>query len=100
MKFLCADWRYFRFLLCGAAVAQKQDPIQWTAAAAKSGDTTIVQLTARAEEGWHVYSMTTPRPPIATTAKIDEAVGENVEVFQPPTGQEVRLKLGRGDGDV
>jgi thiol:disulfide interchange protein len=57
--------------------AQKVDPIQWTAEGA--GD--YIRLTAKAESPWHVYSMTTPRPPIATTAKL--ADGSAVEVYQP-----------------
>lgn len=55
---------------------KKQDPIQWTAVGAGT-----VKLTAKMEEGWHLYSMTTPRPPIATTAKVDGVA--DLEVFQP-----------------
>jgi hypothetical protein len=66
-----------------AAPAKKMDPIQWSAsAAAPAADGKfVVTLKATSEAGWHLYSMTTPRPPIATSAKVEGV--EGVEVFQP-----------------
>lgn len=76
------------FLLLGPLSAQKLDPIQWTLASdtakAAPGSKILLKLTAKGEEGWHLYSMTTPRPPIATTAAIAEnAAIESFAVYQP-----------------
>ncbi len=53
--------------------AQKLDPVQWTleleTAKAPPGSKVLARLTARMEPGWHLYSLTTPKPPIATTIK-------------------------------
>lgn len=53
--------------------AQKLDPVQWTLAATtastRPGDPVSLKLTARIEQGWHLYSLTTPKGgPIPTTA--------------------------------
>ncbi len=62
--------------------AQKLDPIQWSAIAGPAADgQRTVRLTAKMESGWHLYSMTTPRPPIATTARVDGV--EGMELYQP-----------------
>lgn len=61
--------------------AQRLDPIQWTAISSEKEGKTVIQLTAQSEQPWHLYSMTTPRPPIATTAKIEGV--EDLEIFQP-----------------
>ena len=53
--------------------AQKLDPIQWglslDAAKAPPGARLPGKLAVTMEPGWHLYSLTTPRPPIATTIK-------------------------------
>lgn len=69
-------------LACLAPLASGQsktpDPVSWTAVS----DGTAIRLTAKIEAPWHLYSMTTPRPPIATTAKIDGV--EDLEIWQSP----------------
>lgn len=75
-------------LLAASAAAQKKlDPIQWKADAAPVGvdGSVVVKLTVTMESGWHLYSLTTPRPPIASTIKpLDEtAFADGVEAFQP-----------------
>jgi thiol:disulfide interchange protein len=69
-------------LLAAAPLAWAQpktpDPASWTAV----GDGSLVRLTAKIETPWHLYSMTTPRPPIATTAAIDGV--ETLEIWQSP----------------
>ncbi len=52
------------------------DPVAWSAVT----DGKIIRLSAAITAPWHLYSMTTPRPPIATTAKIEGV--ENLEIWQ------------------
>lgn len=44
----------------------------------------VGRLIARMDPGWHLYSMTTPRPPIATTVELspDPAI-ESIRIYQP-----------------
>ncbi|MDX2181927.1 MAG: cytochrome c biogenesis protein CcdA [Bryobacteraceae bacterium] len=60
-----------------ALYSQKLDPIQWSAA---GQDGFLVEVRVKMDPGWHLYSLTTPRPPIATTAKVE---GVEVESYQP-----------------
>ena len=73
--------------LAGALLAQKLDPIQWKAdpgVAAGASRDVLVRVTASMEKGWHLYSLTTPRPPIASTIKVtDDGPLEGGEAFQP-----------------
>jgi thiol:disulfide interchange protein DsbD len=67
------------------ALAQRLDPIQWTLAAdnakAPPGGKVITRLTAKAEPGWHLYSLSTPPGgPIPTTLTI--AANPSVAGFQ------------------
>jgi thiol:disulfide interchange protein len=64
--------------MAASAQSRTPDPITWTAVT----DGSAIYLTAKIEEPWHLYSMTTPRPPIATTAKIDGV--EDLEIWQSP----------------
>lgn len=50
------------FLLCTNFVfAQIQNPVSWTATSKKINDKTYeVHLTANIDNGWHIYSQTTP----------------------------------------
>ena len=73
-----------------AADGQKLDPIQWTltseVAKAPPGATVPLHLKATFQEGWHLYSLTTPAGgPIPTTAALAEnpAVKES-KLYQPP----------------
>jgi thiol:disulfide interchange protein len=65
------------------AFGQKLDPIQWAitsdAKAAPAGSKVLLQLTARIDSGWHLYSLTTPKGGAnPTTIKM-----EGGQVFQP-----------------
>jgi len=50
------------------------DPIKWSAAttatSVRPGATFEVQVTAQIAEGWHLYSLTQPPPPIATRISV------------------------------
>ena len=64
------------------------DPVQWTltfdSKSAAPGSKILGHLTAKIEPGWHLYSLTTPRPPIATTAVLaDSPVVASLKVYQP-----------------
>jgi thiol:disulfide interchange protein DsbD len=70
------------------AVAQKLNPVQWSLEPEQPkvapGSTVRLRLTARLDPGWHIYSMTTPRPPIATTISLTEnSLTSGSEVYQP-----------------
>src|SRR5689334_8209983 len=57
--------------LLAAPLFSAQDPVQWTlvfdSKSAAPGSKILGRLTAKIEPTWHLYSLTTPRPPIATT---------------------------------
>jgi len=85
--------RIFRtFLILAAALAPifaaVEDPVHWTltfdSKSVPPGSKFIGHLTAKIDPGWHLYSLTTPRPPIATTAVLAEnpAVA-GFKVYQP-----------------
>lgn len=71
-----------------SAQAQKIDPIRWKLelepSAAPPGAEVVGRLIASMEGNWHVYSLTTPRPPIATSITLAEnpALGDP-KVYQP-----------------
>ncbi len=79
-------------VLAGLALpagAQRLDPAKWTLAvepaAAAPGGTVLAKLTAKLEPGWHLYSLSTPRPSIPTTIKlVDPALAGKVTLYQPP----------------
>jgi DsbC/DsbD-like thiol-disulfide interchange protein len=77
-------------LLASACFGQRLDPIQWTltsaAAKAPPGSKVTLHLTATMQEGWHLYSLTTPKGgPIQTTAELAENPAvESFRFFQPP----------------
>ena len=68
------------------AFAQKLDPVQWKAEAplaAAPGSTVLIKVTATIEPGWHLYSLTTPKPSIPTTLKLAEnAIFATADPFQ------------------
>ncbi len=52
--------------------------------AAKPGAKVTARLTARIDPGWHLYSLSTPPPPIATSIQLlDNPVFERPRVLQP-----------------
>jgi thiol:disulfide interchange protein len=68
---------------------QKLDPVHWTLVSdvgkAPAGSTVPLRLTAKLDEGWHLYSLTTPKGgPIPTTAGLAENPAvESSKLFQP-----------------
>ncbi len=74
--------------LC-VAVHAAEDPVQWTltidSKSVAPGGTVLARLTAEVQEGWHVYSLTTPKGgPNPTTARIaDNPAVASVRIFQP-----------------
>jgi thiol:disulfide interchange protein DsbD len=72
--------------VCG----QKLDPIQWTLTSevtkAPAGSTVPLHLKAAFQEGWHLYSLTTPAGgPIPTTAALAENPAvKGSKLYQPP----------------
>jgi thiol:disulfide interchange protein len=73
-----------------AVYGQKLDPIQWTltseVAKAPPGATVPLHLKATFQEGWHLYSLTTPAGgPIPTTAALAENPAvKGSKLYQPP----------------
>jgi thiol:disulfide interchange protein len=73
-----------------AAHAQKLDPIQWALTSevskAPAGSSVPLHLRATFQEGWHLYSLTTPKGgPIPTTAELagNPAISGS-KLYQPP----------------
>jgi thiol:disulfide interchange protein DsbD len=85
-----AFWALGATLAAGAAYGQKLDPVQWTLASgvtqAPAGSTVPLHLTAKIDEGWHLYSLTTPAGgPIRTTAELAENPAvTHATFYQPP----------------
>jgi len=77
-------------LLAAACYGQRLDPIQWTltsaATKAPPGSKVTLHLSATMQEGWHLYSLTTPKGgPIQTTAELAENPSvQSSRFFQPP----------------
>src|ERR1700730_19162035 len=67
-------------LVCFGAI----NPVEWTLSSdvlkAALGATVPLRLTAKIDEGWHIYSVTTPPPTLPLQIKIDDAAAH---VFQP-----------------
>jgi thiol:disulfide interchange protein DsbD len=61
-------------LVLGAGQVAAQNPVTWSAstraAKVKPGETFKVEVTAKMEEGWHLYSVEQPPPPIATRISV------------------------------
>ena len=67
--------------------AKAPDPVNWTltfeSASAPPGSHVLARLAAKIDPGWHLYSLTTPRPPIATTVTVDNPAVAGVKLYQP-----------------
>jgi len=67
---------------------QPLNPVHWSLSVeprvARPGSRILARLAARMDPGWHLYSLTTPRPPIATTVQLapNPAI-EQWQVYQP-----------------
>ena len=77
------------FWLLTPLSGQKLDPVQWMltsdAGRAPAGSTVPLRLTAKLDEKWHLYSLTTPKGgPIPTTVDLAESPAiESSKLFQP-----------------
>ena len=64
-----------------------KDPVHWTltldAKSAAPGAHVLGRLSAQIDPGWHLYSLTTPKPPIATTVVLDNPAVAAVKIYQP-----------------
>jgi len=75
--------------LLASAYGQKLDPVQWTlssdAAKAPPGSSVALKLTAQLNEGWHLYSPTTPPGgPIPTTLGLaDNPAIAGFKLYEP-----------------
>ena len=67
-------------LVCFGAI----NPVQWTLSSdvlkAAPGSTIPLRLTAKIDDGWHIYSVTTPPPTIPVQIKFGD---DAAHVFQP-----------------
>ncbi len=78
-----------------AAYGQRLDPIQWTLTSdftkAPAGSTVPLHLKATFQEGWHLYSLTTPKGgPIPTTAELAENPAvKGSKLYQPPPNRQL-----------
>lgn len=71
-----------------SALGQGSNHVKWTLQfdppAAAPGAKVAARLTAKIDPGWHLYSLSTPPPPIATTVKLaDDITFRRAEVLQP-----------------
>ena len=85
---------------------QRLDPILWTLSTNTTkvapGATLPLQLTAKMQDGWHLYSLTTPKGgPIPTTVALAESPAVKQWVlYQPKPVAKIRSKLQFGYRDV
>ncbi|MCX6637547.1 MAG: protein-disulfide reductase DsbD family protein, partial [Acidobacteria bacterium] len=75
-------------LLVEAASGQKLNPAQWSLRIepdrAAPGSEVLGRLAVRLDPGWHLYSLTTPRPPIATTITLaGDAPSQGLKTYAP-----------------
>ncbi len=71
-------------LSCLAQTGHVKWSLEISPAAAKPGSEVVGKLTARIDPGWHLYSLSTPPPPIATTVQLaDNPALEGMRVLQP-----------------
>ena len=73
---------------CASAAFAQTGHVKWSLefspAAAKPGSEVVAKLTARIDAGWHLYSLSTPPPPVATTIQLaPNSVVERMRVLQP-----------------
>jgi len=75
------------FLLAAPLFGKAPDPVNWTLTfdtpSAAPGSHVLARLAAKIDPGWHLYSLTTPRPPIATTVTLDNPAVASVKLYQP-----------------
>ena len=96
--------------LTSVVFAQTENPVKWTFTAKKVDNTTYeVSLTAKVEDGWHIYSQSTPdggptatsiafvRNPLITLEGPAKEVGKLEQHFEPLFGVEVKQFSGKVD---
>jgi thiol:disulfide interchange protein DsbD len=74
--------------------AQQKLPITWSVTSAKTsvaaGSSVRVEITARIDDGWHLYSLTQQPPPDPTRITVPEgqpfSLGGKIEAPAPETG--------------
>src|SRR5437588_8879025 len=71
------------------AQAEKFNHAKWTVTAEQPqvapGGTVVLKLQADIDPDWHMYSLTTPPGPIATTIKaVDSPAVAQLTIFEPP----------------
>jgi thiol:disulfide interchange protein DsbD len=74
---------------CAFAQTESFNHVQWKmtldSSTAAPGATVLAHLEADVDDGWHMYSLSTPPGPIPTTiATVDGAAIANVTFFEPP----------------
>ena len=83
MRFLPA-FLFTASVACWGQTGHVKWALEFSPAAAKPGSEVVGKLTARIDPGWHLYSLSTPPPPIATTIQIaGSPVLEGMRVLQP-----------------
>ena len=75
-------------LLAYPVLAQRPDPAQWAFSlerpVAAPGSRVVGKLTAKIDAGWHMYSLSTPKGPIATTVGLqDNPAVAGYQIYQP-----------------
>lgn len=77
-----------------SALAQQKLPITWSATSATvtvaAGGSVRIELTARIDDGWHLYSLTQPAPPDPTRITVADGqpftLGGKIEAPAPESG--------------
>src|SRR5580698_4127249 len=71
-------------ILAASVCLAALNPVEWTLTSdvqkVAPGATIPLRLTAKIDEGWHIYSVTTPPPTIPVSIKLGDAPAH---VFQP-----------------
>src|SRR5271170_364182 len=82
-------------LLTGAVCFGALDPVSWTLTSdvskAAPGASVPLLLTAKIDDGWHIYSVTTPPPTIPVKITFGDVPGH---VFQPKPEEKYDEALG------
>ncbi|MSV28969.1 MAG: hypothetical protein EXQ52_09530, partial [Bryobacterales bacterium] len=76
-------------ILALPAAGQKLDPITWSATLTPSkaapGSKILARVSAKIEPGWHLYSLSVPRPIRGTAVFVEhETVASSTVYFSPP----------------
>ena len=94
MSLLTVMMAAIALLVHHSASAQQKLPITWSVTSANSsvaaGSSVRVEVTARIDEGWHLYSLTQQPPPDPTRILVPEgqpfSLGGKIEAPTPESG--------------